>query len=70
MKKNRPEVIAFDVIETLFSLAPIADLFTSVGLQRESLPGFFSKMLKDAFALEISRGTSRSGRLPLLRFKS
>jgi 2-haloacid dehalogenase len=55
MKKNRPEIIAFDVIETLFSLAPIADRLVSVGLQRESLPVFFSRILRDAFALESSR---------------
>jgi hypothetical protein len=52
--KKRPKVIAFDVIETLFSLAPIADRFESIGLFGASLPLFFSRMLRDAFALEIS----------------
>lgn len=53
-KKTRPKIIAFDVIETLFALDPIADRLASAGLRRESLPIFFSRMLRDAFALEIS----------------
>ncbi len=52
--RKRPEILAFDVIETLFSLDPIAERLASVGLARQSLPIFFSRMLRDAFALEVS----------------
>lgn len=54
MKKKRPGVIAFDVIETLFSLDPIGDRLASAGLTAESVPIFFGRLLRDAFALETS----------------
>jgi hypothetical protein len=35
MMPNRPVVIAFDVIETLFALEPLADRLRAVGLPSE-----------------------------------
>jgi 2-haloacid dehalogenase len=54
MMSSRPVVIAFDVIETLFALEPLADRLRAVGLPPDSLRGFFAGMLRDAFALEAS----------------
>jgi 2-haloacid dehalogenase len=54
----RPVVIAFDVIETLFALDPLADRLQAVGLPPDALRVFFAGMLRDAFALEVS-GTYR-----------
>lgn len=51
---NRPLVIAFDVIETLFPIEPLGASFRSVGLPPESLRLFFAQMLRDAFALEAT----------------
>ncbi len=50
----RPAVIAFDVVETLFSLEPVARRLSRLGLDEKALPTFFSRMLRDAFALEVS----------------
>ena len=50
----RPAVIAFDVVETLFSLQSLEHRFEAIGLERSALPIFFSRMLRDAFALEAS----------------
>jgi 2-haloacid dehalogenase len=47
----RPEVIAFDVVETLFSLTAVERRFVEIGLDAEAVPLFFSRMLRDAFAL-------------------
>lgn len=58
MMAVRPVVIAFDVIETLFALEPLADRLQAVGLPPEALRVFFAGMLRDAFALEAS-GTYR-----------
>ena len=54
MSPMRPAVIAFDVIETLFALDPLADRFAAVGLPADSLRLFFASMLRDAFALEVA----------------
>lgn len=50
----RPAVIAFDVVETLFSLDSLERRFEQIGLKAEALPLFFTRMLRDAFALEAS----------------
>ena len=54
MMSSRPIVIAFDVIETLFALEPLADQLKAVGLPPDSLRVFFTGLLRDAFALEAS----------------
>ncbi len=43
--------IVFDVNETLSDLAPLAELFESVGASRELFPTWFAGILRDAFAL-------------------
>src|SRR5258708_11273668 len=50
----RPAAIAFDVIETLFSLEPVGARMKSAGLPEGALRLFFAQMLRDAFALEAS----------------
>jgi len=53
-KRVRPKVVAFDVIETLFDLAPIGKRLEVAGLKESLLPVWFARMLRDAFALEVS----------------
>lgn len=48
MTARRPSVVAFDVIETLFSLQPVADALTPVDI---GLDLFFARLLRDGFAL-------------------
>jgi len=48
---SRPQVVAFDVIETLFSLEPMRPRLQSVGLAPGSLERWFATVLRDAFAL-------------------
>lgn len=62
-------IILFDVIETLFSLAPLKARFLRNGAPEESADLFFAQLLRDAFALssagvfrpfpEIAAGTLR-----------
>ncbi|MBS0418067.1 MAG: haloacid dehalogenase type II [Proteobacteria bacterium] len=50
----RPAVIAFDVMETLFSLEKLRIRLAAVGLPADALEVWFPQMLRDAFALEVS----------------
>lgn len=52
-RARRPAVVAFDTLQTLWSLDPIADLLDHAGLPDEALELFFDKVLRDAFALEL-----------------
>ncbi len=47
----RPVAVAFDAIETLFSLEPLRPRLQELGLKPEALETWFSRMLRDAFAL-------------------
>ena len=47
----RPQVLAFDVIETLFSLEPLRQHFQQAGLPRDGLELWFATALRDMFAL-------------------
>ncbi len=47
----RPKAIAFDVIETLFSLEPLRPRLQRAGLDGSDLEVFFASLLRDAFAL-------------------
>ena len=47
MSVRRPSVVAFDVIETLFSLAPVADALRPHGV---GVDLFFARLLRDGFA--------------------
>ncbi len=51
--KRRPRIVAFDVIETLFDTKPLDPLLSSTGLPEGSLPVWFARFLRDAFALEV-----------------
>jgi 2-haloacid dehalogenase len=49
-------VIAFDVIETLFPLEPIRQRLADVGVPGQVLELWFTRLLRDAFALAASSG--------------
>jgi len=51
---TRPSAVAFDVVETLFSLESLRPRLTSAGLAGHHLEIWFASFLRDAFALEIS----------------
>lgn len=53
---KRPTVIAFDVIETLFPLEPLRQRLADAGLPQHLLELWFSRLLRDAFALVASGG--------------
>lgn len=57
--KSRPKVVAFDVVETLFSLEPMRERLRTLGLRGETLELWFALLLRNAFALDAS-GTYRS----------
>lgn len=50
----RPQVVAFDVIETLFSLENVSDKFKSAGLPTPASALWLTMGLRDAFALAAS----------------
>jgi 2-haloacid dehalogenase len=50
-RTHRPIVVAFDVVETLFSLAPVEEALEPLGV---GLDLFFTRLLRDAFALAAS----------------
>jgi 2-haloacid dehalogenase len=54
--RRRPAVVAFDVVETLFSLAPVEDALAPLGLDVDL---FFARVLRDGFALS-SAGDARA----------
>ena len=47
----RPRIVAFDVIETLFSLEPLRPRFQEAQLPPDKLELWFAKTLRDGFAL-------------------
>ena len=55
-KLPRPKVVAFDVIGTLFPIAPLAPRIEAVGLPANALRGWFSAGLRDSFALAATGG--------------
>lgn len=50
----RPRAVAFDVIETLFSLDPIHDRLQEAGLGNDALQIWYARMLRDGMALTQS----------------
>jgi 2-haloacid dehalogenase len=52
--KTRPTAVAFDVIETLFSLETLRHRLRSIGLPGETLETWFAQTLRDAFALDAT----------------
>jgi len=51
---RRPGVVLFDVIETLFSLAPVENRLRTLGLGERPLELWFPAFLRDGFALAAS----------------
>lgn len=51
---RRPHAVALDIVETVFSLEPLAGKLKAAGLPEIALRLFFAQMLRDAFALEAS----------------
>lgn len=47
----RPQVVAFDVNETVFSLAAIGDALDAEGAPEQTLQRWFARVLSDGFAL-------------------
>jgi 2-haloacid dehalogenase len=52
----RPLVIAFDVIETLFPLEPVRQRIIAAGAPGQVLELWFTRLLRDAFALAAAGG--------------
>ncbi|MFC8100161.1 haloacid dehalogenase type II [Streptomyces sp. NPDC057363] len=52
----RPEVLVFDVNETLTDMSPLAARFTDVGLPGRLLPEWFAGVLRDGIALTLAGG--------------
>lgn len=50
----RPQVVAFDVIETLFSLELVGERLQAIGLPPQSLEIWFGSSLRAAFALTVT----------------
>lgn len=51
---TRPTVVAFDVVETLFSLEPLRDRLRSLGLPPGSLDLWYARLLRDGMALSAA----------------
>lgn len=51
---ERAQVVAFDVVETLFSLEPIRKRLQSLGLESTALEHWFASFLRDAMALSAA----------------
>lgn len=54
--RDRPQVLIFDVVETLASLDPVADRLAEQGLYRTVLASWFTRLLRDAMALTAAGG--------------
>lgn len=67
---KRPEVIAFDVIETLFPLEPIRQRLVDAGQPGHLLELWFSRLLRDAFALVASAGYRPFGEVAAATLRS
>ncbi len=53
-KPHRPEVVAFDIIGTVFPLEPLRPAILALGLPPGALEGWFATGLRDAFALSAA----------------
>lgn len=51
---ERPRVVAFDVVETLFALEPVRKRLQGLGLDAGALEHWFAGFLRDAIALSAS----------------
>jgi 2-haloacid dehalogenase len=53
--RRRPRAVAFDVVETLFSLDAVGHALEAEGAGPRALDVFFCRLLRDGFALAASR---------------
>lgn len=53
-RKTQPGIIFFDVVETVFSLAPLEERLARLNLPVGTSHLFFAQLLRDAFALSAS----------------
>lgn len=59
----RPDVIVFDVNETLSDMAPMAQRFADVGMPGELAAVWFASLLRDGFALTVTGDNEKFGRI-------
>jgi len=52
--KQKPKAVVLDVIETLFPIAPLDEKLRALGLPEGSLKIWFPRVLRDAFALQLT----------------
>lgn len=55
---DRPNVVLFDVLETLIDLAPLADRLEEVGQSANTLQPWFLRFQRDAMALTLAGDTA------------
>ena len=59
----RPDVIVFDVNETLSNMTPMAQRFADVGAPGELAAVWFASLLRDGFALTVTGDNEKFGRI-------
>ncbi len=52
--RREPNAVVLDVIETLFAIDPLEDKLRGLGLPAGSLKTWFPRVLRDAFALQVT----------------
>lgn len=52
--RTRPSVVAFDVVETLMALEPLASRFADIGLSETTLRRWFDRLIRDGMALALA----------------
>ncbi|GAA5128945.1 haloacid dehalogenase type II [Haloechinothrix salitolerans] len=52
--RTRPSVVAFDVVETLMALEPLASRFADIGLSETTLRRWFDRLIRDGMALTLA----------------
>lgn len=67
---KRPQVIAFDVIETLFPLEPVRQRLVAAGQPGHVLELWFARLLRDAFALVACHGYRPFGEIAMAALRS
>ncbi len=59
--KKRPTVVAFDVMETLFSLEPMRPRLQAIGLPAHSLHAWYTRLIHDGIPRGVGRGLADGG---------
>ncbi len=52
--KTKPKAVVLDVIETCFAIDPLSEKLKALGLPEGSLKVWFPRVLRDAFALQVT----------------